>query len=331
MFDDLPFGVDDLDPRIRWQTEDEIKVRCFINGCSKFVTSGKAACPVHGIRSHSGVCHYEKRRFQGQPTHSYLDLSRNLIIDRETGRDRIAAHDDKRGGERLGNENSEDALTWNVFRTLQKSQLLGGLVRQLLDVTDSSEPAIYFWGLSASDDLFQTWDLLRRARNQFERNLPVKSVPTEPDLALYLPGHYLVLIEAKFTSPNNLLPFDKQKQSKILEFYNWPEKRVLDSAKASSSDHLAHQLWRNMIFADWMAAQDGPSTKAFLINLVRECYEEKTCSDFRSLLCDGFRDRFVRLTWEQVYASIPDTTRECRRLRQYMRSKTAHLRKAFQL
>ena len=92
-------------------------------------------------------------------------------------------------------------LTWNVFRTLQECGLLHTVAGWITGLEIQEEPP-YLWGLSISDDAFQPWDLLLAARERFESNLPVKRPPTEPDIALYLPGYYLILIEAKFTSSN---------------------------------------------------------------------------------------------------------------------------------
>jgi hypothetical protein len=47
---------------------------------------------------------------------------------------------------RLGYENSEDALTWNVFRSLQEAERLGIGAAALASVESRAEPTLYLWG-----------------------------------------------------------------------------------------------------------------------------------------------------------------------------------------
>ena len=97
---------------------------------------------------------------------------------------------------------------------------------------------------------------------------------TEPDIALWLPGRYLILIEAKFTSPNTHYKRGPRSNSssltldELLEIYQSPELQTLDYVAAQRSNRVHYQLWRNMIFAEWMAKLDHPNTEAFHVNLV---------------------------------------------------------------
>ena len=68
--------------------------------------------------------------------------------------------------------------------------------------TCTVEPFLYLWGICLTEDAFDPMELLIAARKRFESNLPVERPYTEPDIMIHLPGRYLILIEAKFTSPN---------------------------------------------------------------------------------------------------------------------------------
>ena len=132
--------------------------------------------------------------------------------------------------------------------------------------------------------------MLIAARERFETNLPVDRPLTEPDIALHLPGRYLVLIEAEFTSPNTFYERGDRKDEQsltmdeLLAIYQDPDLRLLDTEKAKCRDRVAYQLWRNTILAEWMAMRDSSATKAYHINLVREGYEEASAREFAELL-----------------------------------------------
>ncbi len=326
----LPYGTLDLDPSVVEQKGPPKRLRCFVRGCTQYlepVSDDKAiACPEHGIRCH------------GSGTYSYASPSRNAIAAVELFGRRLIGHPDKQDTAKLGYENSEDTLSWNVFRSFQEAGALGTLATEVFGLPASAEPQLYLWGLRLTDDSLKLWPLLTAARRRFETNLPVDRPPTEPDIALYVPGQYLALIEAKFTSANTACEAGRpRKDSKSLTFeellsiYCDPSLRMLDLAKAKAGKRLYYQLWRNMIFAEWMSQQDSPTTQAYHINLVREEAEEESAAEFHELLHDGFRDRFRRLTWESIYQLARRSGSQLDRLCTYMETKTTRLKKAFRI
>lgn len=325
----LPFGIDDLDPQIVIQPGPPKQIRCFVRGCTEFLapavrTSGPA-CPRHGIRCHSSG------------TFAYEDARRNAIVDADLFGSRVIGHPGKYSSDWLGNENSEDMLSWNVFRSIQKAGLLAALASEVLGLPESGEPDLYLWGIRVSDDSFAVWDLLTAARHHFETSLPVDRPQTEPDIALHVPGVYLALIEAKFTSANGFYQRGPRKDSQsltldeLLEIYADPKLRLLDTETARGRDRVPYQLWRNTVFADWMALRDSETTKAFHINLVRHGAEEDTATEFDGLLREKYRDCFQRVIWENIHRWGNGRSSDLDRLCCYMEQKTAKLRKAFQV
>jgi len=328
----LPYGTDDLDPVPHFLAGSRRKVRCYVRGCNLELHpptrqhgSGDA-CPDHGIR-----CHASK-----DCTYSYTDPRRNFIIDADLARDRVLGHPSKFESHRFGLENSEDALTWNVFRSFQRAHVLHRVAQRITGLPRADEPKLFLWGISVSDDMFQPWDLLARARERFETNLPVKRPLTEPDIALWLPGVYLILIEAKFTSANpvytdgprtNATSLTKQE---LLDIYQDRELSILDLDQARRRPQVHYQLWRNMVFAEWMARADGHTTPAYHANLTRAADEAEGCREFHGLVRPEFADRFARLTWEELDTSAAGTA-DMARLRKYLRTKTARLHQAFLL
>ena len=326
----LPFGLEDLDSDKARQPTDLTLVRCYVRGCSRVLARparGKRgqACPEHGI-----YCH---RSYAGG-TYSYADAPRNIIAGAEQFRQGILRHPFKYESHRMGQERSEDAVSWNVFRSLQETHRLADFVRLATGESHTTEPQLFLWGIRLTADAFDAWPLLIAARKRFESNLPVDRPQTEPDIALHLPGKYLILIEAKFTSPNTYYKRGPRKDKssltldELLSLYDEPQHEILNREAAAAVDRIFYQLWRNTVFAEWMAQFDGPYTKAYHLNLVRTGYERETAMEFARLITPGFEDRFNQITWEQIFAWSSGDER-LTTMSQYLRTKTAGLTKAF--
>jgi Restriction Endonuclease associating with ARP len=285
-------------------------------------------CPDHGI-----VCHYS----YSKPTYSYTDVRSNIITSADLFAARIVRHPFKLETHRLGSENSEDALTWNVFRSLQEASCLHELASWIIGRQIPYEPWLYLWGILVTEDSFEPWDLLVAARKRFESNLPVDRPLTEPDIALHLPGRYLILIEAKFTSPNPYYTDGPRKnaqsltKTEVIDIYQDPRLEILDAERARESKRIYYQLWRNTIFAEWMARQDHHETEAYHANLTREGFEKESCEHFRTILRPECSDRFVHIHWEGVLKLAELQPTALSKLRWYLQTKTAGLVKAFRI
>ena len=329
---ELPFGLHNLDPRVICLGKSPKKVRCFVRGCGRILQaptrySKGEPCPDHGI-----YCHFSS----SGATYAYSDVRRNAIVSPDLLAARIVHHPFKYESHRLGAERSEDMLTWNVFRSLQEAGCLGKFARAITGETCTVEPFLYLWGICLTEDAFDPWDLLIAARERFETNLPVIRPLTEPDIGIILPGRYLILIEAKFCSPNTSYDRGPRVNSQsltldeLLGIYHEPTLRILDHIRARSRPRVHYQLWRNMVFSEWMAQQDHPKTKAFHVNLVRKGFERSSAEEFHDLVNPEFKRHFRRITWENIYSlclSNPRLSRLCR----YMETKTARLVRAFHL
>lgn len=328
----LPYGVRELDPAVTAEAGPPRQVRCYVQNCRHLLRVPTKAfrgdiCPDHDIRCHNS--------FAGS-TYSYADPKRNVIASPVQFGTRVLQHPFKYESHRLGLEKSEDTLTWNVFRSLQEAGQLAALVERITGEQSAVEPDLYLWGIRLTDDEFEAWPLLIAARERFERQLPVERPYTEPDIALHLPGRYLILIEAKFTSPNTYYEPGPRKDAKSLTFdellgrYTDPALQILAPEQARREPRVYQQLWRNTIFAEWMALADHPGTKAYHCNLVRDGEELTTEPEFRRLISPAFQDRFHRITWEQIYHLAAGCDR-LKTMRRYLVNKTAGLRPAFRL
>ncbi len=328
----LPYGTNDLDPRVICVSQSPRRVRCFVRGCRHILCTPTRyekgeACPDHGIR-----CHYS---YSGA-TYSYADVRGNIIASPDLLATRVIGHPFKFESNRLGLERSEDAVSWNVFRSLQEAGCLGRFARAITGDECTVEPFLYLWGICLTEDSFDPMALLIAARKRFESNLPVERPFTEPDIMIHLPGRYLILIEAKFTSPNMTYERGPRKDAQsltldeLLEIYHDPSLQILDHARARVQSRIHYQLWRNMTFSEWMAREDHPKTRAFHVNLVRQGFEKASAVQFRSLLNPDFGNRFRRLTWESMYRFFSDNP-DLETMRQYLETKTAGLVRAFNI
>ena len=323
----LPYGTPDLDPEVRVDPGPPWRVCCYVRGCGQLLMPAKDFCPVHGIR-----CHHSR-----SVTYSYRDVRRNIIVAPDLLATRGVGHPFKYDSNRLGLENSEDALAWNVFRSLQEAGCLREVARLVTGQDGGEEPLLFLWGLCLTGDTLEPWDLLIAARARFESALPVKRPLTEPDIGLYLPGRYLILIEAKFTSANPCYKEGSRKdatsltKAELLSIYHDPALLFLDAERARRGDKVYYQLWRNMFFAEWMARADGRGTQAYHANLTRASYEADSCEHFRQMLRPGFTNRFAHLAWEGFYSLCEEGNLGLLRLRSYLATKTACLRQAFQV
>jgi hypothetical protein len=330
MKDQLPYGVQDLDSQVCVDLGPPKKIRCFVRACSRILRpptrrGGGDVCPEHGLRCHSSG------------TYSYADVRRNLIVDAELFATKVAGHSFKHETHRFNQENSEDALTWNVFRSLQNAGCLQKLANLVTGLDINEEPQLFLWGLGLTGDTFEPWELLIAARQRFENKLPVKRPLTEPDIALYLPGRYIVLIEAKFTSANPFYASGARKDAtsltkdEMIDIYWDQALTALDRSKARAAERVHYQLWRNLVFAEWMAGIQRDATPAFLGSLTRRGKEQESCREFGLLLNEDYRNRFSHISWEGLLETCLGSSPSLITLAAYIKSKTASLHQAFDL
>jgi hypothetical protein len=237
----LPLGIFDLDPHIQIDHGPPMRIRCFVQGCEHWLippTRGRKGevCPTHGI-----MC-------SRSPTYIYKDVRNNVIVAKDLLANRIVGHPFKVESWRFGNERGEDALTFNVFRSFQEAGCLNLIARYITGLEDEAEPRLFLWGLELTDDSLTPWDLLIAGRDRFERRLPVNRPKTESDIGLLLGGRYLILIEAKFTSPNTFYTNgprrDAQSLTKdeLINIYSDLTLHYLDRERAIAADRVYYQL-----------------------------------------------------------------------------------------
>lgn len=322
---DLPFGLEELKPdahvRYRSRATDPLLrpdgIACCVRGCSQWLPKRRRGqpsqyCPVHGISISS------------RPSYVYRDRQQNFIVGVDL-LDRVTKS--KVECWRLGNETSEDALSWNVFVGLLA---LGGLAeafQKLTGITPVHTPELYLWG-NRIDETCAAWSALKQVRERLESGF---RIPTEPDVMLRVPGQAIVLIEAKFGSLNGTFKRKKAQFGSIdsfLERYEATDGRSHPLSRAwireQSAEMILEQLCRNVVFAQHLAAENE---QPFVINLVRSAAENDE-DNFRNHL-SGELVSFYRRTWEELADLRILKTAPAKHLRRYLENKTIRLQKAF--
>jgi hypothetical protein len=323
---ELPYGSSDLkaDAASRYSTAsadspDSLlraeSLLCCIIGCKELIPrrhrgQRTSFCPKHGIS------------ISTKPTYIYKNAERNFIIARELPK-RLS----KAENWRLGFETSEDALSWNVFVGLYALNGLSEVFKALTGTAPTAHPELYLWG-NRIDFEPSRWNRLCDVRDKLEEGL---SITTEPDIILRVPGQAIVLIEAKFGSPNTALAAKKVRSGSVAEFlsrYRCREGAAdpLDRKWISEQkgERILEQLCRNAIFAQWLAAEHE---QPFVINLVRR-RATNVYQQFREHLVPDVVEFYVR-TWEELFRLPVVQAEHARHLRSYLKNKTLNLSPAF--
>ena len=327
-----PFGFDDLEENaaIRYSSKahDSLirksQIRCCVQGCSHWLAKRRrkqrnnpdAFCPTHGISVSTS------------PTFIYKDHSRNFIIDTDILNQVKSL---KVESWRLGNERSEDALSWNVFMGLAGLNGLAVAFHNLTGIQIDSEPELYLWGIKVSGAKPLVWAKLMTVRQALEKKV---KIPTEPDIILRVPGKAIALIEAKFGSSNGTLEGKKKRFGTVADFLN--RYRCLEGAadplnrewiEEQPRAQVLQQLVRNVIFAQWLA-EDGEVP--FVVNLVRATDETNVEERMTNHLAANGPVRFRRATWEGLSQLPLMAQQDAAPLRNYLKNKTNKLTRAFQ-
>jgi hypothetical protein len=322
---EIPYGTSEIeeDAASRYSTAraDSLlhgeSVRCCIRDCTELLPKRHRGqkpcfCQRHGISMST------------KPTYIYRNPERNFIIGNDIPT-RIA----KVEKWRLGFETSEDALSWNVFVGLYALKGLAEVFEALTGTVASGEPELYLWGNRIDVDC-TPWPNLYGVRTKLEKGMAIQ---TEPDIILRVPGQAIVLIEAKFGSPNGSLAGKRSRFGSVTEFLN--RYRCKEGAtdplnrkwiSEQEDNRIREQLCRNVIFAHWLASE---REQPFVINLVRRKATDDEQLFRQHLVENGFQ--FHVRKWEDLFGLPIMQGEQASVLRRYLGNKTLNLLPAFDL
>jgi hypothetical protein len=256
--------------------------------------------------------------FRVSPTYVLKEARDNFIVGQEL-LEQLAG---KAETWRLGNENSEDALSFNVFRSLQEAGALGEAARLLAGVDAAAEPELIVWGHRLDQASAHLVPELEKALKEME---PWSGQKTEPDVILRLPGWGWIFVEAKLASPTSTLRGKPEKLKAWGSVYGGS--RIFDLTAVAAADEAGfpEQLLRNVAIAHRVAGRE----RVAVVALVRDKHKSSV---------DGWATDYLveesiytgSATWEQLYA-LTEAREKLARLRAYMADKSVNLRRAFRL
>ena len=192
----------------------------------------------------------------------------------------------------MEHDNSEDAVTWNVFRYLDKTNQLNGFLSSMINLP-VTEAELVYWSYSQKHQ--EVWPGLAEARKEFGEQSGRSS---EPDLII-VTADQLFWIEAKFTTNNETKPSNPDATKKYETGGNeWYRKVFTSDFTTVATGDKKYELLRFWLLGSWASAQ---TNRAFhLVNLVRSESEKDIEHRFgRHINTDSTRN-FARWTWESI-------------------------------
>lgn len=294
------YGLKDLKPTLKI---DENSVECPVKGCSRkverqrisFKKEQKYQCPVHNIYISKSTFEYESENdnLLWTDTADRLLYNEILKVKRES---------------RIARDNSEDALTWNVMRFLDKQNLLPEFLSKVSKKVILKAELI-LWSYSKNEaEMFPKensgWSLLNNARKEFGE---IVSRGSEPDIII-LTDKVLYFIEAKLQMNNRSTPSDlsnkKNYETGGANLFQQIFKSKCDFNTIAINEKQ-YELMRFWLLGSWIAKQLGLSFKFY--GLVMNSRDKQLESEFGNHIIETSERKFSRMTWEQIYKFIQST------------------------
>ncbi len=282
---------------------DATTVECPVAGCTHKVERQKNSfkkeprfqCPEHRIFISPSTFEYEKEE-------------ENLLWTDDSDRELFSAIKTVKRESRIARENSEDAVTWNVFRYLERQNLLQAFINQNFELQVSTAE-LMLWSFNQREyqekkDKFTGWSLLNDARLMFGETIARGS---EPDIIINT-NQALIFIEAKVTSGNDTSGDRKsmlKRQQNPKKYTTGEDDWYHQVFKTDYPDVVADQkyeLLRFWLLGTWMALQ---MNKPFILaNIVLREKEKAIETEFSKHIQANDTRTFSRMCWEDVYDFI---------------------------
>jgi hypothetical protein len=277
----MPFGVAELSFRGR--------DACPVRGCNK-----PSRCPTHHIAMYST---------RGGFTYVYDEPWRNLLWTEADDQERLKAILRGKRESRMGHEHSEDAVTWNVFRFFERHKCLAPAIRTICPSCPTEEPLTIFW--TTHDG--RLWEPYKCCSHQIPEKATARS---ESDLIFLWEHKLIVVVEAKFRSPNRSDPRKQEDEVCKSRPYREHASHYLnaDGAEQSVRDGW-YELLRNWALGTMLKDTLG-CEKFVLVNLLRKRHEkehgENPGRDFAEHVCVlSPNNQFAVAYWEDLIAAAP--------------------------
>jgi len=196
----------------------------------------------------------------------------NIIVDADlppirwkAAKDRFTSITDVPGWPRIASENSEDALSWNVLRSLERAGRLD-IVSNLLSLDDNFQALYWYRPFDAEEPLQEIVDALNqtepwgRTRGRYQ---------TETDIILK-GQRYLIMVEAKLGKPGaHLRAWQRGSRRPVPPTYRpFLEPLLTDMSRWEETMYRFYQLLRHLTLAAELCAPGGWSLEPHLVTIV---------------------------------------------------------------
>jgi len=267
----------------------ERSVECPVKGCRRvverqrhhFCCDASFLCPDHQI-------------YISPSTFEYSRLEANILWQRPADLSLLEEVIKAKSECRMARDNSEDAVTWNMFRYLEISDQLSGLLSHIAQTPFHSAELIY-WSYSAKTG--GAWPELNTARLAFGENPEHGS---EPDL-IAVTDKAIFFIEAKLTATN-----DTQSRHNGQNYLDggtgWYKQVFRSDFDMVAVQARKYELLRFCLLGSWLAKE--MKKDFYLINIVLAEREQDIEARFLPHVITDDRRHFMRLTWENLYGHI---------------------------
>ena len=290
----------------------ETTVECPVKGCSEkverqrgvFRPEKKFKCPKHNI-------------YISPSTFEYEDELDNLLWKDKVDLELFKKMKTVKRESRIARDRSEDAVSWNVFRFLERNDLVGITLGSIICATLESSEVMY-WSYSQREN--SSWSELNEARKEFGEEIKRSS---EPDIIIKT-NNALLFIEAKLTARSETVP-SSMSNSKRYEIGgdNWFSKVFKLDYRTVAIVEKKYELLRFWLLGTWIAKQQD--LNFYLVNLVLSEQDKNIGTIFKRHIYENQRMKFIRITWEDIYQQILNSGlpgRDKDKMIKYFRNKT---------
>ena len=303
------YGVNKLKSETRMT---ESTVECPVIGCDervvrqrkKFQAKPEFQCPRHMI-------------FISPSTFEYQSMFDNLLWKDENDLALLNGIMYVKRESRMARDNSEDALTWNVFRFLEKTKLLSEFLSDRIGFPGNIVDLVYWSYSKRASNVSPNLDKARYEFGEYPKQ------GSEPDF-IVIGDQIVYWIEAKFTATNNTKPSKPEEMKRYLTGgHGWFSSVFNSNYENICIEQRKYELMRFWLLGSWMAKQLG--RKFCLVNLTLTEREKEIEERFKPHIIENDRRVFMRITWEGIYEFIKHSapsSHETETLRAYLKNKT---------
>jgi hypothetical protein len=250
---------------------------------NRFVVDDKFICPEHDICI-------------SPTTWKYASKADNLLWNSPAEMTLLSEIENTKRESRIAFDNSEDAVTFNVFRFLElQPQLLEEVLREM-GGESVHNPRLVYW--SHDQEANEIWAPLEQARKEFGEQPRSGS---EPDL-IVATAETLFFIEAKVTSANRVSAPKSGNSKRYLTGGDSLFERVftVDWATASADRYELTRFW---LLGSWLAADLG--LKFRLVSLLpMRLIQQFPPEHFGTYIAQSTDCGFGVFAWEYIWKAL---------------------------